>query len=224
MITHVSVTPYVLQQAPQRGARMVQVRPRRPLGNPEHLADLAVRVPFHIVQDDHRALSIREMGERLGKSPPQLIRLAGIPEGQGNRLRQLVRVAYLAPPDQVQRRVRHDAVEPGAEWLVGSESLQRAIRVKKPFLNSILGILVGEHDRSRDRVRPPLMSTNQLRECFAASSLGGQYELALARPIIWHVESAANAGARGRPLGRGSGGRDHLPDVLLQVRVGSPKR
>jgi hypothetical protein len=39
---------------------MVQIRASRTLGNPEHLADLGMSEAFHIVQYDHRALTLRQ--------------------------------------------------------------------------------------------------------------------------------------------------------------------
>ena len=101
-----------------------------------------------------------------------------------------------------------------SERLSRPESRQRAIRVQKPILHRVLCVVMVEHDRSRDAIRPTLVRTYQLGECVAVPALSGHHELALARPIIWHGESAAHAGAHRKE----SGGRGHLPDVLPQLR------
>ena len=86
--------------------------------------------------------------------------------------------------------------------------------MQKPILHRILGVVMIEHDRARNRIGTALMRSNELRERLATAALSGQHELALACPIIRHGEGAAHAGAR-----RGGNGRDHLPDVLCQIRA-----
>src|SRR5204863_5970083 len=112
----------------------------------------------------------------------------GIAERQRQRIRQLVRIPYLATPDEIQRRVGDDAVEPRAERLIRPEAIQRAEGVQKSFLYGILGILMGEHDRARHGVRPTLMPPHELTERPFVSALRGDDEVAFAGPraIISH--------------------------------------
>src|SRR5438128_2082929 len=114
---------------------MVKIRSRCSLGDAEHRADLAMSKSFNVVQDDQRPLALSEPGERFSQSPAQLVRLAGIPEWSRRGFRQLVRVADLASPDKIQRRIRHDAIEPSPERLIGKKSVQRSKCVEESLLH-----------------------------------------------------------------------------------------
>jgi len=57
------------------------------------------------------------------------------------RLRQLIRIANLSSPRNVQRSIRHNTVQPRTKRLLRPEASQRAKRVKKPLLNRILALV-----------------------------------------------------------------------------------
>src|SRR5437868_14064859 len=124
----------------------MQVRSCRTLRNTQHRSDLAMREPFHVVQDDHRPLPVSQPRERLRRPPTQLVSFSRITEGCRRRLRQLVRGAYLAPPYEIQRRIRHDTVELRPEWLIREQTVQRSNSVAQPLLHRVLRVLVRELD------------------------------------------------------------------------------
>src|SRR3954462_3005923 len=98
---------------------MVKIGPGGPFGNTERATDLAMSEAFHVVQDDHRALPVGEVRERLLEPLAQLPRLRGIAEGDRDVLRQFVGVADLPTAHEIERRIRHDPVEPRPETPVG---------------------------------------------------------------------------------------------------------
>src|SRR5262249_9770658 len=95
-----------------------------------------------------------------------------------------VRIADLAPPHQVQRRVGHDAVQPRAERLIGKKAVERLEGVEETLLNRVLRVLVREHDRATDGVRPTLMQSHELRECFTLSALRRDDQRLLSRLAV----------------------------------------
>lgn len=155
---------------------MVEIRTGRTLRDPKHGANFSVCKPFQIVQDDHRSLSVGELGQREVQAPSQLVRLPRIPEWHGNRVRQLVRVADFPPPHQIERRIGHDAVQPGAERLIGKETVQRFEGVKKALLNRVLRVFVREHDRATHGIGSTLVLAHERSEGFAVSALSGDYK------------------------------------------------
>jgi len=60
---------------------MVKIGSSGPFRNTERAPDLSMREAFHVVQDDHRALPVGEVRERLLEPLAQLTRLRGIAEG-----------------------------------------------------------------------------------------------------------------------------------------------
>ena len=140
---------------------MVKIGSSGPFRNTERAPDLPMREAFHVVQDDHRALPVGEVRERLLEPLAQLARLRGIAEGDRDVLRQLVGVADLPSAHQIQRRIRHDPVEPRPEWLVGTKPVERAVRVEEPLLHRILSVLVREHDGADDTVRTALVQPDE---------------------------------------------------------------
>ena len=150
---------------------MVKIGPSGPFRNTERAPDLAMSEAFHVVQDDHRALPVGEVRERLLEPLAQLARLRGIAEGQCDVVRQLVSVADLPSAHEIERRIRHDPVQPRPEWLVGAKPVERSVRVKKPLLHRVLSVLVREHDGADDTVRTALVQPNERRESVVRSAL-----------------------------------------------------
>ena len=149
----------------------MKIGPSGPFGNTERASDLAMSEAFHVVQDDHRALPVGEVRERLLEPLAQLARLRGIAEGDRDVLRQLVGVADLPSAHQVERRIRHDPVEPRPEWLIGAKPVERSVRVEETLLHRILGVLVREHDGADDTVRTALVQPDEGREGIVRSAL-----------------------------------------------------
>src|SRR5256885_3920593 len=149
----------------------MQVRSCRTLRNTQHRSDLAMREPFYVVQDDHRPLPVSQPRERLRQPPTELVSFSRITEGCRRQLRQLVRIAYLAPPYEIQRRIRHDTVEPRPERLIREKTVQRSKGVEKPFLHRVLRVLVREHDRAANSIGTPLVQPHERSERFATSLL-----------------------------------------------------
>ena len=101
------------------------------------------------------------MRERLLQPLPQLTGFRRIAERERDVVRQLVRVANLSPAHEIERRIRHDPVEPRPEWLIGAKPVERAVRVEEALLHRVLCILVREHDGADDTVRPPLVNPDE---------------------------------------------------------------
>jgi len=150
---------------------MVKIGSSGPFRNTERASDLAMRESFHVVQDDHRALPVGEVRERLLEPLAQLTRLRGIAEGERDVLRQFVGVADLPTAHEIERRIRHDPVEPRPEWLIGAKPVERSVRVEETLLHRILGVLVREHDGANDTVRTALMRPDERREGLVRSAL-----------------------------------------------------
>ena len=121
---------------------MVKIRSSRAFGNAERPADLPVSEPFHIVHHDHCALPVREVRERLLQPFTKLSRFRRISERHRDGLRQFLRHSYLPATDEVQCGVGHDPIQPRPEWLIRTKPVERAVRMKKPFLHRILRVLV----------------------------------------------------------------------------------
>ena len=160
---------------------MVKIGPSGPFGNTERTSDLTMSEAFHIVQDDHRALPVGEVRERLLEPLAQLARLRRIAEGDRDVLGQLVGVADLPSAHQIERRIRHDPVEPRPEWLIGTKPVERAVRVEEPLLHRIFSVLVREHDGADDTVRTALMQPDEGREGIVRSALRRDDDGALGR-------------------------------------------
>ena len=150
---------------------MVKIGSSGSFGNTERAADLTVGEAFHVVQDDHRTLPVREVRERLLQPFSQLTRLRGIAEGDRAVLRQFVGVADLPSAHEIERRIRHDPVEPRPEWLIGAKPVERAVGVKEPLLHRVFRVLVREHDGANDAVRTALVQPDERREGVVRSTL-----------------------------------------------------
>ena len=150
---------------------MVKIGPSRSFRNTERTSDLAVGEAFHVVQDDHRALPVSEVRERLLEPLAQLRRLRGIAEGERDVLRQFVGVADLPSAHEIERRIRHDSVQPRPEWLIGAKPVERSVRVEEPLLHRIFSVLVREHDGADDTVRTALVQPDEGRDGVVRSPL-----------------------------------------------------
>ena len=150
---------------------MVKIGPSGPFGNTERASDLAMSEAFHVVQDDHRALPVGEVRERLLEPLAQLPRLRGIAEGDRDVLRQFVGVADLPAAHEIERRIRHDPVQPRPEWLVGAKPVERSVRVEETLLHRIFSVFVREHDGADDTVRTALVQPDEGREGIVRSAL-----------------------------------------------------
>ena len=149
----------------------MKIGPSGPFGNTERASDLAMSEAFHVVQDDHRALPVGEVRERLLEPLAQLARLRGIAEGDRDVLGQLVGVADLPSAHQIERRIRHDPVEPRPEWLIGTKPVERAVRVEESLLHRVFSVFVREHDGADDTVRTALVQPDEGREGIVRSAL-----------------------------------------------------
>ena len=149
----------------------MKIGPSGPFGNTERASDLAMSEAFHVVKDDHRALPVGEVRERLLEPLAQLARLRGIAEGDRDVLRQLVGVADLPSAHQIERRIRHDPVEPRPEWLIGTKPVERAVRVEESLLHRVFSVFVREHDGADDTVRTALVHPDEGREGVVRSAL-----------------------------------------------------
>jgi len=163
---------------------MVKIGPSGSFRNTERASDLAMSESLHVVQDDHRALPVGEVRERLLEPLAQLARLRGIAEGKRDVLRQLVGVADLPTAHEIERRIGHDPVEPRPEWLIGAKPVERSVRVEEPLLHRILGVLVREHDRADDTVCAALVQPDERREGLVRSALRRDDYGALGRRAI----------------------------------------
>ncbi len=120
----------------------MEIRSGRPLGDAEEQPDLTVPEAFDVVQQDHRALTGRQLCQRGTQPRTQVSGLARIAELRREALRQLVGISDFAPTRNVQCRVGYYTVQPCAKRLVRPESVQRAIRVQKSLLHCIFGVFV----------------------------------------------------------------------------------
>ena len=150
---------------------MVKIGSSGSFGNTKRAADLTVGEAFHVVQDDHGALPVSEVRERLLEPRAQLARLRRIAEGKRDVVRQLVGVANLPSTHEIERRIRHDPVEPRPEWLIGAKPVERAMGVKEPLLHRVFRVLVREHDGANDAVRTALVQPDERREGVVRSTL-----------------------------------------------------
>ncbi len=150
---------------------MVKIGSSGPFRNTERTTDLAMSEAFHVVQDDHRALPVGEVRERLLEPLAQLPRLRGIAEGDRDVLRQLVGVTDLPSAHQIERRIRHDPVQPRPEWLIGAKPVERAVRVEESLLHRIFSVFVREHDGADDTVRTALVQPDERREGIVRTAL-----------------------------------------------------
>ena len=150
---------------------MVKIGSSGSFGNTERAADLTVGEAFHVVQDDHGALPVSEVRERLLETLAQLARLRRIAEGKRDVVRQFVGVADLPSAHEIERRIRHDPVQPRPEWLIGAKPVERAVSMEKALLHRVLRILVREHDGADDTVRTALVQPDECREGVVRSTL-----------------------------------------------------
>jgi hypothetical protein len=97
----------------------------------------------------------------------------------GKRVIQLVRRPNLAAPRDIQRSVRDDPVQPCPKRLIHMEPVERLIRPQESFLHRVFGVLVSRDDRTRNRVRSPLVQLHQLTKRALITTLCGDDELAL---------------------------------------------
>ena len=189
----------------------MEIRPRGAFGNSEHLADLAVGEAFYIVEDDHRALPVSELRQRLGEAATKLVRFSRVSEGKGNGFRQLISIANFSASYEVERGVGHDTVEPCSERLIRTEAVQRPICVKKSFLDCVFRVFVREHDGTADRVGSPLMQVHEGREGIAIPALRRHHQRALVRVparrarLKWrHRDGGVESNRSGHPKRQGS--------------------
>jgi hypothetical protein len=150
---------------------MVKIGSSGSFGNTERAADLTVGEAFNIVQDDHGTLPVSEVRERLLEPLAQLARLRRIAEGKRDVVRQLVGIADLPSAHEIERRIRHDPVEPRPEWLIGAKPVERAVGMEEPLLDRVFRVLVREHDGANDTVRAALVQPDERREGVVRSTL-----------------------------------------------------
>jgi hypothetical protein len=143
---------------------MVKIGSSGPFGNTERAPDLTVGEAFNVMQDDHGALAVSEVCERLLEPLAQLARLRGIAEGESDVVWQLIGVADLPSAHQIERRIRHDPVQPRPEWLVGAKPVERAVGVEESLLHRVFRVLVREHDSADDAVGTALVQPDERRE------------------------------------------------------------
>lgn len=132
-----------------------------------------------VVEHDNRTRSIRKRRQRRPQPLAQLATLRRITERGRNEIRQLLRVPDLPPPCQVQGRIGYDPVQPGTESLRGIEPVKCLIRAQKPILNRILGVLMCQHNRPRNRIRTTLVQTHEAGKTPLISLFGETDELSL---------------------------------------------
>jgi hypothetical protein len=103
-------------------------------------------------------------------------------------------------------------VQPGAERLVGEESIERSIGMEEAFLHGILGVFVREHDGTRDRVGATLVDPHQVGERLRLTALrrDDQRVLALARRVSRHGACAGRCGGRIGDDREGESGHDRV--------------
>lgn len=75
---------------------------------------------------------------------------------------QFVGVPHFPPAREIQRGIADDAVQPGAERLIGPEATQRPMRMEKTFLHRVFGVFVREQDSARHCIRALLMPPDEL--------------------------------------------------------------
>src|SRR6267143_7261915 len=158
---------------------MVQIRPGRSSRYTQHLSNLRVRKALDIMQHYHRPRTIRKVHQRRLEPLPQLATLRRIAERGRYRFGELLRISYLPPARQIERRIRDDSIEPCPESLCGIEPVERLIRAQKSLLHRILGVLVRQDDRAGHYVRAPLMKTHKPGKTPLVSPLGETDELSL---------------------------------------------
>ena len=158
---------------------MVKIRASRSARDAKHLADLGVSKALYIMQHNHRSRTIRKLGERGLKPFSQLPAFRRIAKSIRHGVGELLRVPYLSPPGQIERRVCNNPIEPGGEGLRWIEPVDCLIRAQEPLLHRILGILVRVDDRARHHIRPPLVETYETGETPLIPLPGETYELSL---------------------------------------------
>lgn len=167
---------------------VVEIGPRGSLGDAEHASDFRVLESFDVVQDDDGALPFAQRGQCMAQTPPQLVRFTWIAKWRSDGVGECIGIANLLAARDIERGVRHDAMQPRAERLVRQEAIERAIGVEEPFLHRILRVFVREHDRAGNRIRSPLVQLYQLSKRLGLSALRGDNErlLAFARRVTRH--------------------------------------
>lgn len=158
---------------------MVKIRASRAARYAKHLTDLGVRKALYIMQHNHRPRTIRKLGKRGLEPVSQLTAFRRIPKGIRYGVGELLRVPYLSPPGQIERRVCDNPIEPRGERLCRIEPIDCLISAQEPLLHRILGILVRVDDRARYHVRPPLVQTHEPGKTPLIPLPGETYELSL---------------------------------------------
>ncbi len=188
---------------------VVEIGPRGSLRDPEHAPDFRVLESFDVVQDDHGTLPLAQRGQGVTQTAPQFVRLTRIAKRRRDRVGEGIGVANLLAARDVQRGVRHDAMQPRAERLVRQEAIERAIRVEEPLLHRILRVLVREHDGAGNRVRAPLVQAHELSERLGLTALrrDDQGLLAFTRRVTRH---GAHTSRRRKGVRDGEGKSGHV--------------
>jgi hypothetical protein len=161
---------------------MVKIGSGGSLGDAQHFSDLRMFESFDVMKDDHGALPFAQRGQCLSQPAAQFVRFAGIAKRRCDGVGECVRVAHLLASRYVQRGVGDDAMEPGAERLIGQEAVEGAIRMEESLLYRVFRVFVREHDRARNSVGTALMQAHEIRERFRLSALRGDNERMLAFP------------------------------------------
>ncbi len=183
---------------------MVQVRSCRSFGNSEEGADLCVLISLDVVQHDDRPLPFAERMQCARQARTQLTRFCWIPMWRRQGLRQFVRVANFAPTGDIQRRIRHDAMQPRTERLLRAKPLEGAKCMQKSFLHRILGIIVRQHDGTGNSIRAALMTLHQTGECCVIPCLCREHQLPLLERLGRHWSVSPHDGG-GSWKGEGDG-------------------
>jgi len=131
------------------------------------------------MQHYHRPRPRRKLSEGRVESFLQLPIFGGITERRRHRFRELLGGAHLLTPSKIERRIRDDSIEPGAECLGRVEPVEGLVRAQKSLLNCVLSVLVGHDDRSRHYVRAALVQSHEPGETPLVTLPGQTYELSL---------------------------------------------
>jgi hypothetical protein len=158
------------QQRPQPKSSLVHLRLRRSFGDTQHVRDLAMLQPFHVVQDERRAASLGEL--RQGALEIDAINRT-IPQPVSKAIRDYGRViesvGQLTGPrrpatDVIQNLVRRKPVEPRSKRRFPSEAIQFAVGRQEDLLQQVLGVRrIAEHPH-RQTENAPRVGPVQLLE------------------------------------------------------------
>src|SRR5882672_11307455 len=128
----------------------MQIRPGRSPRYTQHLSNLRVRKALDIMQHYHRPRTIRKVHQRRLEPLPQLATLRRIAERGRYRFGELLRISYLPPAGQLERR----------------------IRAQKSLLHRILGVLVRDGVQAGHYGRAPLIEPHEAGKTPLVSTRG----------------------------------------------------